>query len=261
MLTVIGMLLRIVLWILLIVLGLGVFLLLLALFTPIPYRIRLNGDPEQTPAFTVCVRVFGLQIYPKKERKYRRLRKDRTKASEARADNEPEKVPDKPDIPEQQAPAVIGSEQARSDNEPEQTKNIKNTKKSKRSERSGHAWREGFQRLRSELTDEGNKRALQHMLREISVIIRHFGPRQVRADAVFSLGDPANTGYATAVLAICPFAYGRHTVLTPDFMSERMYFKGWAELHGHVRLIHAVCAGVRLLTDRNIRRILRKLWK
>lgn len=275
MLTVIRILLLIIGWTLLILLGLLLLLLLLLLFTPIPYRVRLNGDPDRKPVFEVSVSVFGLQLYPKKERKRRRHIKNRKKnknqkkqtadtsgvgLSETSEDTGITSKADAPDSGAGQTEAEAQTPVVAADGHTEKTKRRNQKPKAKKSGNAkGTAALAGIRSVFQELSDTGNKQALQHVLREVCYILRHFGPRQVRADAAFSLGDPANTGYVTAGLSLCPFAYGRHCVITPDFQSERVYFYGWAELRGHVRLIHAACAGIRLLADRQIRRLLRKL--
>lgn len=275
MLTVIRILLLIIGWTLLILFGLLLLLLLLLLFTPIPYRVRLNGDPDRKPVFEVSVSVFGLQLYPKKERKRRRHIKNRKKnknqnqekqtadtsgdgLSETSEDTGITSKAAAPDTGAGQTESESQTPEAAADGHTEKTKRRNQKPEAKRNAK-GTAALAGIRSVFQELSDTGNKQALQHMLREVCYILRHFGPRQVRADAAFSLGDPANTGYATAGLSLCPFAYGRHCVITPDFQSERVYFYGRAELRGHVRLIHAACAGIRLLADRQIRRLLRKL--
>lgn len=277
MLTVIRILLLIIGWTLLILLGLLLLLLLFLLFTPIPYRVRLNGDPDRKPVFEFSVSVFGLQLYPKKERKRRRHIKNRKKnknqnqkkqTADISGDGLSETPEDigitskaaAPDSGAGQTAAEAQTPEVAADGHTEKNKRRNQKPKAKKNGNSkGTAALAGIRTVFQELSDTGNKQALQHVLREVCYILRHFGPRQVRADAAFSLGDPANTGYATAGLSLCPFAYGRHCVITPDFQSERVYFYGWAELRGHVRLIHAACAGIRLLADRQIRRLLRKL--
>ena len=119
--------------------------------------------------------------------------------------------------------------------------------------------RDTMKRIRTELTDEGNRRAVLHLLREVKKLLRHIGPRRVMADVSFSLGDPANTGYATAALSVCPFVYGKKCRITPDFVTEELYIRGWMDVRGHVRIIHVVAVGLRLLFDRDIRRIIKKL--
>lgn len=115
--------------------------------------------------------------------------------------------------------------------------------------------------LRTELTDEGNRRAACHGFSEAAYILRHFGPRRVKADLAYSLADPAITGYATAALSLCPVVYKKSCGIIPDFESEKLYAKGWMDVRGHVRLIHPVCSGLRLLIDKDIRAIIKKVRK
>ena len=83
----------------------------------------------------------------------------------------------------------------------------------------------------------------------------------MRADVCFSLGDPANTGYATAALSMCPFSYGKNCRILPDFEAEHWYVQGWLDMRGHVRAVHVLLAGLRLLFDRNVRKIIGKILK
>lgn len=121
------------------------------------------------------------------------------------------------------------------------------------------ALREKWALFRAEFTDEGNRRALTHGFSEAAYLLRHFGPRRVKADIAYSLKDPANTGFATAALSLCPFAYQKGCRIIPDFESEALYAKGWADVRGHVRLVHCGVSGVRLLVDKDIRAIIRKI--
>ncbi len=83
----------------------------------------------------------------------------------------------------------------------------------------------------------------------------------MKADLIYSLADPANTGYAAAALSLCPVVYKKGCGITPDFESEKLYAKGWMDASGHVRLIHPVCSGLRLLIDKDIRAIIKKVRK
>lgn len=139
----------------------------------------------------------------------------------------------------------------------------KKTDKDKRKKKSLdlEMLRAKWELFRTEFKDEGNRRAVGHGFSEVAYILRHFGPRRVKADLIYSLADPANTGYAAAALSLCPVVYKKGCGITPDFESEKLYAKGWMDASGHVRLIHPVCSGLRLLIDKDIRAIIKKVRK
>lgn len=276
MLGIILMLLKIIGWILLGILGLFIALAVLLLFVPIPYRVWVKGDSGDTASLVYRVKIFGLQIIPKKERKGKKGRRSKRKARKkesATADNtsvaeivlqnetasknrESGLEQAKPPQPTGDTTPQIQSALS-SDEQMKQKKKKKRTKK----ESGGKDIHGALERLKAEFTDEGNRRALSHVIKEIRYLLRHFGPRRVRADVSFSLGDPANTGYVTAALSICPFSYGRDCSICPDFVTEQWYLRGWMDVRGHARIVHLLISGLRLLFDRDIRNIIRKILK
>lgn len=249
-------------WALLILLGLLIVLLLLALFVPVPYRVWIAGKPGAEPVYELRVHIFGLQVYPKKARRRLFHKKPKEKSKEDPSQKEADAAPQQTDTAAEQTPEPSKKTQDAAAPAKDTSPAAENVQvKSKKTSRSASERLQPLKQLWAQLTDERNRQAFSHVLREIRYILRHFGPRRVRADAVYSLGDPQNTGYVTAGLSLCPFVYGRHCAITPDFESAHMYIDGWVELGGHIRLVHAVTAGCRLLFDKNIRRLLKTIRK
>jgi hypothetical protein len=254
--------LKLIGWILLSLLILLLLLVALVLFLPIPYHLRLlakEGEP-----FLFTVRVFGFQVYPKRERKSKRKRTEKkSDGQELEAEWE---VPDKPEQttgtspePEQKAEQVPEPASEPKDTTPPAKEKLKHkTKKSAKDKKERGLKRQKLQSIHRELIDEGNHRALAHVLSEAAYLLRHFGPRKVKGEVSFSLGDPANTGYATAALSLCPFAYNGCGIY-PDFESEKMYVTGELDVRGHVRLVHALHSGLGLLLDKDIRKFIHKV--
>lgn len=112
--------------------------------------------------------------------------------------------------------------------------------------------------IKEMLYDENNKAAVTHGFQEIKYLLRHFGPRKILADLTFSTGDPAFTGQLLGVICIFPIIYQNDMHLIPDFESESAYVRGTFQIRGRIRFIHALCAGVRILKDKNIRNLIRK---
>ena len=55
-------------------------------------------------------------------------------------------------------------------------------------------------------------------------MLRHFLPRKLEADVVFSMGEPDQTGYVLAAVSCIPFRNARIKRIEPDFESEEDYF-------------------------------------
>lgn len=275
MLGILLMIAKIIGIILLCILGLLLALILLVLFVPVPYRIYVNGDLGDPQNFVFCVKIFGVQVFPKKDVSKKARRPRRKKQIK-------EQMQDSPGAEASQIQAEEPKEERQSAVEPHQTEGQtiqkdskkqtqpktldtktknKKTKNAKAGNMSGRDIRETLKLFYTEFTNDGNRRALRHLLRETRYLIRHFGPRRVRADVCFSLGDPANTGYATAALSMCPFSYEKNCRILPDFEAEQWYVHGWLDMRGHVRAVHVLTAGLRLLFDRNVRRIIGKILK
>ena len=285
MLGIVLMIVKVIGLLLLGILGLFLGLILLILFLPIPYRVWLKGDSGEPETLAYSVKIFGIQIVPKKERKQRRGKRKRggrsakdpqTEAATGRG-SEPVSG-QQPDAPLPQGSPQTECPVGQHPQKPEQTERPvgqreqeeqKSPKKRKRARSSGNREKNNagrdvrgmMDRFRAEFTDEGNRRALRHVCSEIAYLLRHFGPRRVRGDVSFSLGDPANTGYVTAALSICPFSYGKDCRIIPDFEAEQLFIRGWLDIRGHVRSVHVLIAGLRLLFDKDIRKIIRKIMK
>lgn len=280
--TILLVILKLIGWLLLFFAGLFLSLLALVLFLPISYHIWVSGEPEREPKFSYRVKIFGFQIVPKKvsvpkKQHQKRQKKTEQKAAEQETvvlsekndehlshdSNEKtteNKKPEKSSL--ENKGAVPEKAQANKQVRQASKTNAQKTAKSETKntvEKKGLAYKKKqLRRIRQELTDERNQRALTHVLQESRYLLRHFRPRQICADADFSLGDPANTGYATAALSVFPVIYGKKCFIYPDFETETFYLKGWIEVHGHVRVIHAVCSGLRLFFDKDIRAIIKK---
>lgn len=287
MLGILLMILKVIGWLLLGILGLLFVVVCLVLFVPVPYRVWVNGSPEDDPVVCCKVKVFGIQVFPRKSKKAKAgdntetadaAGSSETAASEVPAPQESAGGQKEPETAAQQAvqekstaqqPAGTDTENTdnsdtSSDKNTDQNSAKKETETAQPSEKKqekkfSEGVRDTMKRIRTELTDAGNRRAVLHLLREVKKLLRHIGPRRVMADVSFSLGDPANTGYATAALSVCPFVYGKKCRITPDFVTEELYIRGWMDVRGHVCIVHAVAAALRLLFDRDIRRIIKKL--
>lgn len=246
MLGIILMGLKIIGIILLTLLGVFIFLIVLLFFLPVFYRIQISEGPDEDPPFQCRIKIFAFQVYPKKKR-CRRIKKKF-----------------QPVVTEEEERQTVSQQAANQKPDTDKISHKQSNKKHKENKtkvKSSAKLRESWKSLQKELSDPGNKRALKHVIREVCYLLRHYGPRRVWADATFSLGDPANTGYATAALSLCPFSYWKRCRITPDFVTEKLYLRGWVDMRGHMRAIHTLCSVIRLLADKDIRNVIRKVRK
>ncbi|MDD6037918.1 MAG: hypothetical protein PUD20_03840 [bacterium] len=276
MLSVILFILKLLGWLLLIILSIFLLLVFTALFVPVSYRLsgewldqkklfvsiqylffqgilRFDTDEgEEKPTLKLLMRVFGIPI-----------RKRQKKEAADIAESSGEEPSGKSDSLKTDIAGTASADDKHdemqtmaSEKQTEHTKKKHAVKKEKSAGNSNRSFKERFLAIRSGITDKKNLHAMQLIFHEVLVLIRHFGPRKGSANVTFSMGDPANTGYVTGMLSICPLAYKKGVSICPDFISEAFYVKGTICVRGHARLIHAVRSGIRLIFDRDVRSII-----
>lgn len=116
-----------------------------------------------------------------------------------------------------------------------------------------------FQRIKEMVSEETNQAAFFHALREIRYLLRHYIPGTVSGNLTFSMGNPELTGKALGGLSLLPFWARSRMVVMPDFLSESFYAKGILYVAGHIRFLHLPVLGIRLLADKNIRKLIRDI--
>ena len=119
--------------------------------------------------------------------------------------------------------------------------------------------REKARNLHAQVTDEGNRRAGLHAWTELCYLLGHYKPNRLKADIVFSLGDPALTGEALGALSLTPFVYRYPCHITPDFSAETFYIRGNVHMRGKVAVWRFALSAWRLYRDKELRRLLRQL--
>ncbi len=264
----------IVLKILLILLLVIVGLLLLLLFFPFCYKIhgKSNGTWNLYADVTwlfyfvflrahvdledkkpkVVLRILGIPItlYPKKEKKQKQ------KAGDAVSEE-----PETPEVEKQIKADAPASEDAKI---PEEAAGEENSGKDETAGKPKKNFIEKLKKLpekvskiRTEILDPHNKAAVKHLLAEAKGIFSHYKPRRIRMHLVFSTGDPATTGKVLGGLSLVPVIYQRGNRIVPDFTADEAYLQGDFKITGHVILIFALAAAVRLIMDKNIRRLIK----
>lgn len=113
-----------------------------------------------------------------------------------------------------------------------------------------------FDKIKEVVTDAGNKNALSLTWRELRYLLRHFKFRKVHTGLEFSAGDPALTGQIFGGIAVIPAFYRYDMHIYPDFASDTFYVRGTFDIKGRIRLIHLLCSVIRLLKEKDVRRVL-----
>jgi len=118
-----------------------------------------------------------------------------------------------------------------------------------------------FARIKQELTDEHNKSVVRKVWSELGYLIKHFKFRKIVTDLVFATGDPATTGQALGILCMIPTLYRYDFKIVPDFEAEEPYLKGTFLIAGKIRLIHVLMTVLRLIFDKEVRIVVKKILK
>lgn len=93
----------------------------------------------------------------------------------------------------------------------------------------------------------------------VKKLMGHILPRKIKGYMRFGLDDPAVTGYITAFLAPFYPVYGRNFSLEPDFSKET--FAADCEGSGKIFIIYIIYLIIWLLLDKNVRKLIRFLWR
>ena len=113
-----------------------------------------------------------------------------------------------------------------------------------------------FQKLYS---DNRNKAAIGHLKDELFLILKRICPKKLAFTAEFSTGEPDTTGILLGVIAMFPIGYTNRWQITPDFESDNAFAKGSFKIKGRIFTISILAALLRILFDKNCRRLYNKI--
>lgn len=123
----------------------------------------------------------------------------------------------------------------------------------------GETVKEKILNVKNIISDEKNRIVFVKIWKELKFLLRHFSPRKASGKLAFGMEDPAQTGQVLGALSVLPFWGRYHIGLGPDFEAERFYVEGNLRTKGHIRLWHFLLSAIRLIKDKNVRRLLRKI--
>ncbi len=116
--------------------------------------------------------------------------------------------------------------------------------------------KEKIQNIKNLISEETNKSAFLHFVKEMKFLIRHYSPRKASGEIAFGLQDPSQTGQILGMLSLLPF-WSRYQIhIMPDFLTEEFYAKGSLQIKGHIRTWHMTWSVFRLIKDKNIRALI-----
>lgn len=113
--------------------------------------------------------------------------------------------------------------------------------------------------LIEQLKKEENQRTFRLVVRQLIAIVKHILPRRMKGRIKFGFDDPFKTGQILTYVSPFYGLYAKHLELIPVF--EEQVMEGELNLSGRIRIGTVLVLAVRILFDKNFRRLLRKLQK
>ena len=116
-------------------------------------------------------------------------------------------------------------------------------------------------KIKAALNDEHNRNSVSVIWKELKYLLKHSRFRKIDTELNFALWEPSATGQALGILAMFPAIYQYDIGIYPDFEADKTYVKGTFLVKGHIRLVHVLISGIRLLKERDIRNFIKKFFK
>lgn len=114
-----------------------------------------------------------------------------------------------------------------------------------------------YQQAEEFLAKEANRRTLRLVKRQAGRLLRHLSPRRLKGELIVGLEDPYRMGQIVSAAALLYPVIRDRIRFTPVF-NEKV-FDGELSLRGRIRVGTLLWLAVRLLLDRNFRKLLRKI--
>ena len=109
------------------------------------------------------------------------------------------------------------------------------------------------------LEDPKNQKTIRLVWRQAKAMIRHILPQKASGQITFGFDDPATTGSVLAACSVLYALYGTELTITPDF--ENAVIDGNLQMKGRIRAGALAVRTVRVLIDRNLWRMIKKVRK
>ncbi len=109
--------------------------------------------------------------------------------------------------------------------------------------------------------EETDKNAFRCLLRELRRLFFHYAPRKASGKVAFAMQDPSQTGLVCGAASLLPFWARYRIQMEPDFSSDVFYVRGSLRLKGHIRIVHLLTSLIRLVKEKVIREVIKKIRK
>lgn len=109
------------------------------------------------------------------------------------------------------------------------------------------------------LEDSHNKAAFSHIKDEVFLLLKHICPKKLKVDMSYSTGSPDTTAEVFGILAMFPIGYQNRWKIYPDFEADSFYARGTIDIKGKIYIYQIIFAALRLVLDKNCRRLLKKI--
>lgn len=277
---------------LLVLIGICLLLILSILFIPVRYRMKGKGEVPKTletdvvfswflhmfhgrihystDGFQFKIRIFGIPLKLRKQIYIKEIQIiEEDTADEVTDVNESVKESDEVETSKEseiEAPKEVSKVTTDSSNKEVTRKGFfKKLSFKGIIEKCKQFWQKLIQfknqlgNIKNIILEETNKNAAKTLFREFKHLMKHYAPRKASGEIQFGTENPADTGQILGVISLFPFWYRNKISVIPDFTADELYAKGNISLKGHIRSIHLFTSGIRLITNKDIRKLINQI--
>lgn len=116
-------------------------------------------------------------------------------------------------------------------------------------------------KIKKILKDDSCKEALNKIKTELINLLKAIMPYKLYLKAEFSAGSPDKTGMVLGILAMFPIGYRNKWKIRPDFEREEIYIDSEFDIKGHIFLYKILIIAIRVLVDKNCRKLYNEIRK
>lgn len=116
-------------------------------------------------------------------------------------------------------------------------------------------------KIKKILKDDSCKEALNKIKTELINLLKAIMPYKLYLKAEFSAGSPDKTGMVLGILAMFPIGYKNKWKIRPDFEREEIYINSEFDIKGHIFLYKILVIAIRVLVDKNCRKLYNEIRK
>lgn len=116
-------------------------------------------------------------------------------------------------------------------------------------------------KIKKILKDDSCKEALNKIKTELINLLKAIMPYKLYLKAEFSAGSPDKTGMVLGIFAMFPIGYKNKWKIRPDFEREEIYIDSEFDIKGHIFLYKILVIAIRVLIDKNCRKLYNEIRK